>query len=540
MSWIVPITFVGFTALVALISWWKTKDDNLDSQDGYYLAGRSLTGGIIAGSLLMTNLSAEQLVGMNAQSARIGMSPMGWEVTSAVALVILAFVLMPRYLKSGLTTVPQFFEMRYDANVRRLVSLIVLVSYVVIMLPNILYAGAQVFVNIFQIDALFGLSRFSAIAIVCAATAIVGSIYALCGGLHAVALSDTINGFGLVLGGLLVPIFGLIALGGGSFSEGWNLFTNTDPAMMNSINAANLNEPYMPWPLLFTGLLVNNLYYWATNQSIIQRTFGAKNLAEAQKGAVFAGLLKILTPIIILVPGIIAFYMFGDAALVDNGDAAYPLIVREVVPTPLLGFFAAVMFGAILSSFNSVLNSASTIYALDIHRPVFNPDAPDSYMVKIGQRFGTAVAVFSTILSPFMLYMGGITTFVNSCFAAFNTPIFVCLLVGFLSKRVPTVMPKIVIPVHVVLYCALQFGLRNVIPALQNVHYLYFTAGLFVFDMLLVAIITKVSPRSSDFILNDAGAVDLTPWKQGKVVSAVVLTIMVLAYVVFSPLVLAK
>lgn len=540
MNLIVPITFVGFTALVALISWWKTKDDKLDSQDGYYLAGRSLTGGIIAGSLLMTNLSAEQLVGMNAQSARIGMSPMGWEVTSAVALVILAFVLMPRYLKSGLTTVPQFFEMRYDATVRRLVSLIVLVSYVLIMLPNILYAGAQVFVNIFQIDVLFGLSRFAAIAIVCAATAIVGSIYALCGGLHAVALSDTINGFGLVAGGLLVPIFGLVALGGGSFAAGWDKFINTDPNMMNAINAANLNEPYMPWPLLFTGLLVNNLYYWATNQSIIQRTFGAKNLAEAQKGAVFAGLLKILTPIIILIPGIIAFLMFGDAALVDNGDAAYPLIVREVIPTPLLGFFAAVMFGAILSSFNSVLNSASTIYALDIHRPILNPAASDAYMVKIGQRFGTVVAVFSTILSPFMLYMGGITTFVNSCFAAFNTPIFVCLLIGFLSKKTPTIMPKIVIPVHVVLYCALQFGLRNVIPALQNVHYLYFTAGLFVFDMFLVAIITKKCPRESDFVLQDAGAVDLTPWKQGKAVSAAVLTVMVLAYVIFSPLVLAK
>lgn len=371
-------------------------------------------------------------------------------------------------------------------------------------------------------------------------TAIVGSIYALCGGLHAVALSDSINGIGLVIGGLLVPIFGLIALGDGSFAAGWDAFTNINPEMMNAFDAPNLNEPYLPWPLLFTGLLVNNLYYWATNQSIIQRTFGAKNLVEAQKGAVFAGFLKILTPIIIIVPGIIAFYMFGDAALVDNGDAAYPMIVREIMPTPLLGFFAAVMFGAILSSFNSVLNSASTIYALDIHRPIFNPEAPDSYMVKIGQRFGTVVAVFSTVLAPFMLYMGGITTFVNSCFAAFNTPIFVCLIVGFLSKKAPTIMPKIIIPVHVVLYCVLQFGLRNVIPALENVHYLYFTAALFVFDMILVAIITKTHPRETDFILNDAGAVDLAPWKNGKYVAAFVLAVMVLAYIVFSPLCLAR
>ena len=177
------ITFVAFTALVAIISWWKTRGDNLETQDGYYLGGRSLTGPVIAGSLLMTNLSAEQLVGNNGQAVRVGMSTMGWEVTSAIALVILAFVLMPKYLKTGLTTVPQFFEQRYDEGTRRLVSIIVLLSYVVIMLPNILYAGAQVFVNIFGIDEIFGISRFAAIAIVCVATAIVGSIYAIFGGL---------------------------------------------------------------------------------------------------------------------------------------------------------------------------------------------------------------------------------------------------------------------------------------------------------------------------------------------------------------------
>ena len=161
------ITFVAFTALVALISWWKTRGDNLDTQDGYYLGGRSLTGPVIAGSLLMTNLSAEQLVGNNGQAVRVGMSTMGWEVTSAIALVILAFVLMPKYLKTGLTTVPQFFEQRYDEGTRRLVSIIVLPSYVVIMLPNILYAGAQVFVNIFGIDEMFGISRFAASQLKC-------------------------------------------------------------------------------------------------------------------------------------------------------------------------------------------------------------------------------------------------------------------------------------------------------------------------------------------------------------------------------------
>ena len=242
------ITFVAFTALVAIISWWKTRGDNLETQDGYYLGGRSLTGPVIAGSLLMTNLSAEQLVGNNGQAVRVGMSTMGWEVTSAIALVILAFVLMPKYLKTGLTTVPQFFEQRYDEGTRRLVSIIVLLSYVVIMLPNILYAGAQVFVNIFGIDEIFGISRFAAIAIVCVATAIVGSIYAIFGGLKAIALSDSINGLGLIVGGLLVPVFGFMFLSGqlggdGSFVDGFDKFLHTDPSYLNAINEVSTPEP---------------------------------------------------------------------------------------------------------------------------------------------------------------------------------------------------------------------------------------------------------------------------------------------------------
>lgn len=527
------ITFLGFTIFVAVISWWKTRGDNLQTQDGYFLAGRGLTGMVIAGSLLMTNLSAEQLVGMNGQSSTVGMSPMGWEVTSAAALVFLAFILMPKYLKSGLTTVPEFFEERYDVGVRRLVSLIVLISYVLIMLPNILYAGALVFEKIFDISGMLHISRFAAVALICVLIGVVGSIYAICGGLKAVALSDTINGIGLIIGGLMIPVFGFAALGkmhNGGFLEGVRQFATLNPEMMNAIDPPNLNEPYLPWPLLFTGLFINNLYFWTTNQSIIQRTFAAKNLKEAQKGVVFAGFLKIMTPSFIVIPGIIAFHMYGV-----KGDDAYPMLIANVMPKAVLGFFAAVMFGAILSSFNSVLNSSSTMYALDIHRPILNPKASDAYMVKVGQRFGTVVAIFAMILAPFMIYMGGITTFVNAAFAAFNTPIFVCLICGFFTKRIPAIAPKIVIPVHVALYV-----LTKIIPWCKQWHYLYFTAALFVVDMLLMFVIGKAAPRKTDFALHDSKAVAMEPWKHGKLFAIITLSIMVIAYLIFSPLVLAK
>ncbi len=540
-------TFLVCTIGVAVYAWYKTKDTKLETKDGYFLGGRSLTGMVIAGSLLMTNLSAEQLVGNNGQSVRIGMSPMGWEVTSAVALVILAYVLMPKYMKSGLTTIPEFIGERYDSATHKLVSFIVLVSYLIVMLPTILYAGAQVFVSIFGVDSIFlsmgatpETARFWAVAALCVAISVVGTLYAVFGGLRAIATSDAVNGIGLIIGGLMVPVFGLIALGeahGGGFSEGVNQFLTIDPHMLNAWDDWNLNEPYLPWPILLTGMLVNNLYFWATNQSIIQRTFGAKNLQEAQKGVIYAGFMKIATPLIIVIPGIIACFLFPEITDWGNGDIAYPMLVATVMPKPLLGFFAAVMFGAILSSYNATLQSASTIYTLDLHRSIVNkPDMSERDLVMVGKKFGIIVSVFATVLSPFIFYLSGITTVVNSAFAAFNTPIFVCLLVGFFWKRVTARAAKIVISVHVVLYMLLQFVLKAMIPALANVHYLYFTAVLFVFDILLMHLLTKAHPAEQDFELRDAKVVDLHPWSTGKYYATASLLIMVLAYVVFSPL----
>ena len=526
------ITFVAFTALVALISWWKTRGDNLDTQDGYYLGGRSLTGPVIAGSLLMTNLSAEQLVGNNGQAVRVGMSTMGWEVTSAIALVILAFVLMPKYLKTGLTTVPQFFEQRYDEGTRRLVSIIVLLSYVVIMLPNILYAGAQVFVNIFGIDKMFGISRFAAIAIVCVATAIVGSIYAIFGGLKAIALSDSINGLGLIVGGLLVPVFGFMFLSGqlggdGSFMDGFDKFLHTNPSYLNAINEVNTPEPWLPWPLLFTGLLVNNMYYWATNQSIIQRTFGAKNLKEAQKGSLLTGLTCVFCPIFLVAPGVIQF--IRDGGVLTDFDMAYPSLIKDILPTPVLGFFAAVMFGAILSSFNSVLNSSMTLFTLDILPVISKRKRTDAQLITIAKRFGIVLCLASIIIAPFLLYLpAGISTFLNQMWGYYGVPVLAIVVMGILAPRMPSFAPKVAIIVHIVCYGLMM----NLLPF----HFLYFEVGAFVIDLILMAILTKAAPRKEAYVLPDLEVVDMTPWKYRKPVIAVTFILLAGIYVLFSPL----
>ena len=321
---IIILTFIAFTGLVALISWYKTKEENLSTKEGYFLAGRGLTGLVIAGSLEMTNLSTEQLVGQAGQSYSTNMGAMSWSVNASIALLALALIFLPKYLKAGITTIPEFLEVRFDRTTKQIISFLFLLGYMLTYLPTVLYSGALAFNQIFHLDQLFGITSYQSIAILCVAIGVIGSIYAIFGGLKAIALSDSINGLGLIVGGLLVPVFGFMFLSGqlggdGSFMDGFDKFLHTNPSYLNAINEVNTPEPWLPWPLLFTGLLVNNMYYWATNQSIIQRTFGAKNLKEAQKGSLLTGLTCVFCPIFLVAPGVIQFIYYRTVPAVSAG-----------------------------------------------------------------------------------------------------------------------------------------------------------------------------------------------------------------------------
>ncbi len=541
------VTFLAFTILVAFVAWWMTRSDDLSTQDGYFLAGRKLTGPVIAGSLMLTNLSTEQLIGQTGQSFATNMGPIAWEVTSCVTLIMLAMIFLPRYLKMGLTTVPEFLEKRYDTVTKRIVTIMFLLGYLLTYLPTVLYSGALVFNQIFEIDSRLGVSQMQGVIVTAVAIGIVGACYAIFGGLKAVAVSDTINGVGLIIGGFMLPIFGLLMLGNNHFLEGIrDLISNVPAYKFNAINPVNAQAPMIPWPVLFSGMLVNNLFYWCTNQAIIQRTLGAKNLKEAQKGAIFAGILKCCGPFFITICGIIAFRMsmnpnegFFTAQQIDNlaktADLAYPTLVLTVLPKPLLGFFAAVLFGAILSSFNSALNSSVTLYTLDIHRPIFNPSASDAHLVRVGKVFGTCLAALSIIVAPFVSYApSGLYDFLQSCFGFFNVPILAAVILGLFTKRVPAIAPKVSLILHVVLYSISKF-----IPALKDVHYLYVLAVLFIVNILVMLAIGKIQPRPTEFVIEDAKVVDLTPWKYAKPVACVAVCIMIAVYTLYSPLGLA-
>ena len=530
---IIILTFIAFTGLVALISWYKTKEENLSTKEGYFLAGRGLSGLVIAGSLEMTNLSTEQLVGQAGQSYSTNMGAMSWSVNASIALLALALIFLPKYLKAGITTIPEFLEVRFDRTTKQIISFLSLLGYMLTYLPTVLYSGALAFNQIFHLDQLFGITTYQSIAILCVAIGVIGSIYAIFGGLKAVAVSDTVNGVGLLIGGLLIPILSICILGNGSFLAGIQDFiTNVPAEKFNAVNPANALPPMIPWPVLFLGMLFNNLFYWCTNQSIIQRTLAAKNLAQAQRGAVFTAFLKLLDPFFITICGLLAYRFFGDG--LANSDLAYPSLITTVVPNWLLGIIAAVLFGAILSSFNSALNSCVTLYTLDFHRPLFNQTASDSHLVRVGKRVGTGLAIVSICVAPFVSNApSGLYDFLQECFGFYSMPILAIVLVGFYTKRVPACAPKITLVVHVILYSISKF-----LPL--NVHYLYVLSVLFPVDLALMLLIGKLKPRATDFILEDSKAVDLTPWKYVKPAALTCFILMLCVYALFSPIGLAR
>lgn len=223
------ISFVGFTLLVAVISYFLTRSTDESSSKGYFLGGRSLTAAVIAGSLLLTNLSTEQLVGLNGQAFSEGILVMAWETLAAIAMVFTAVFLLPRYLKGGIATIPTFLERRYDKSTKAITSGLFLTGYAIVLLPVVLYSGSLAISSMFNVPGLLGVSKTAALWICVFGIGIIGSIYAIFGGLKAVAISDSINAVGLLIGGILIPIFGLLEIGNGSIGDGISTLMNSNP-----------------------------------------------------------------------------------------------------------------------------------------------------------------------------------------------------------------------------------------------------------------------------------------------------------------------
>lgn len=525
------LSFLGFTALVAIISYLATRKTNENSSDGYFLGGRSLTGVVIAGSLLLTNLSTEQIVGLNGAAFKEGILVMAWETLAAIAMVVTAVFLLPRYLKGGITTVPQFLEKRYDKITKTITSGLFLSGYVVVLLPIVLYSGALAINSMFNVPELLNVSKTTALWITVWGIGIIGSIYAIFGGLKAVAVSDTINAIGLLIGGLMIPVFGLLTIGDGSISEGISTLVTVNPEKFKALGDSDSS---IPLGTIFTGMMLVQLFYWGTNQAIIQRALGAKNLKEGQKGLLLASGIKILGPLIVVLPGIIAYHLFGGT--LDNPDEAYPMLVTKVLPSALVGFFAAVLFGAILSSFNSALNSSVTLFGIDIYKSHIKKDASERETVFAGKSFGVGLAILSMCIAPLIANApNGLFGYLQEVNGCYSIPILTIIIVGYLTKYVPAIAAKIAIISGVVLYSLGQFIIKPFVVGSDNYpHFLHVMAILFVLNVTIMLIIGKFYPRSEPFKLEFTKQVDITPWKHLKTAGIGICIVVIGIYIYFS------
>ena len=441
---------VVFGVFLGAVMWVSLRASrNTGSEKGYFLAGRSLGGWAIGMSLVATNVSTEHFVGMSGSAATdIGLAIASYEWTAAAALIVIGWFLLPRYLKSGIYTMPEFLERRFDRGTRTILAALLTLATVFVAMATVLYAGAVALNAIFSLpEQLGGALGLEPAAAETAATllgvwgiGVAASAYTIYGGLRAVVWSDSIQGVALLGGGVLVLWLGFAAVGEGQgVLAGAAVFFAENRERLRAVLPAD--HPEVPWTAVFVGgLWVAQFFYWGVNQFITQRTLAARSLAEGQRGILVAAWLKILVPFLICLPGILAVQLYGDR--IAHPDQAYPVLVRELLPPALRGVLLAALAGAVMSSFNSMLNSASTMYALDLHprwwrRGASSGRASASDPVRAAKIASAAFAVAACLWAPFIGGFPGVFRYIQTVWGFVTPGIVAVFFAGVLTRRVP-------------------------------------------------------------------------------------------------------
>ena len=527
MNTISLVSFFVATISVAFFTYYivsKMKKSNSATEE-YFTGGRALAWPVVAGSLLLTNLSTEQLVGLNGDvfgdKALVGIA---WEALAAFAMIATALLFLPTYLASGFTTTPAFLEKRFDKMTRSMVSGLFLFGYVTVLLPVVLYTGSLALITMFDLNI--------SIWVVAAAIGLLGSSYAIFGGLKSVAVSDTLNGIGLLIGGLMIPIVALVSLGGGSFFEGLSILGSENPEYLRVLTQENLEgkQVSVPWPTLLTGMMFIQIFYWSTNQVIVQRAMAAKSLAEGQKGVLFASAMKLVGPLMLCLPGIIALHM--PDLIIEKQDQVYGAVVRHVLPDWSLGLFAAVLMGSILSSFNSALNSASTLFSLQFYKGYINEKASEIDIVNVGKKFGIILAIASILIAPMLAQLDSIFQYLQKVNGIYSVPIIAIFLLGILTKHIPAIGAKIGMIVGFVSYAYFVFS------PVENLHWLHMYFISFTWSIMVMLLIGYLNPKTQKEIEKsderDPAPVDMTPWSKAKDASIAIVLATVGIYILLS------
>jgi len=406
------IVFIGYIVIIVSLGLWVSKEKKghqKDSKD-YFLASKALPWWAIGASLIAANISAEQIIGMSGSGFAIGLAIASYEWMAAITLIIVGKFFLPIFIEKELYTIPEFIEQRFSTNLKTILAVFWVALFIFVNLTSVLFLGGK------AIDTILGTGDGSLIIYAILGLAFIAAAYSLYGGLSAVAWTDVVQVALLVIGGVITTILALnyVTPDGGVIAGLNHVFDKAGDKfhmILTKDNPEFMNLPGIA--VLIGGMWVANLYYWGFNQYIIQRTLAAKSLKEAQRGIAFAAFLKLIIPLIVVIPGIVAYVMFSSpegTAVIDgvqdafqksngdiNYDKAYPWLIREFIPIGFKGLVLAALTAAIVSSLASMLNSTSTIFTMDIYKPYMNKNASEKQLVTVG-RFSAAIALLIAIL----------------------------------------------------------------------------------------------------------------------------------------------
>lgn len=501
------VVFAGFYALVLGFSFFKSRGRK-DSA-GYFLGGRSLAWPLIGISIVAANLSTEQFVGMAGQGAGdVGLAVSAWQLTGSVGIVLVAFTLLPQFLRAGIYTMPEFLEYRYNAAARSIMAILTVVIYMTVLLTAVLYSGGL------TLNKIFGMDLTLAVWVV----GLIAALYTTWGGLKAVAWADLFQGLALLAGGLIVFGLGLHACGG------WKPFAQANEARLHTLLPAD--HPGLPWTGVVSGMWIVILYYCGLNQFIVQRNLAARSLRDGQLGVIFAGALWLLVPFAIVMPGIMAAQLYGSQ--LAKPDEAFPTLIKSLVPPGLRGFMLAAIAGAIVSSLASMMNSASTIFTMDVYRRLLDRGASDRRLVVVGRIVTVLCVLVGCSLAPRLAdpKFGGVFQFIQQ-FQGYIWPGIVAAFVfGLMVPQAPGAAGVTALVSGPLIYGVFQ----QFAPGL---HFLVQVAATFQLVLMLMGLITFWKPLEQPRALPVRANFDLVTAPEVKIAGALVIGTVMIFFIVF-------
>jgi solute:Na+ symporter, SSS family len=429
------LVFLVYLAAVAAVGVVVSRKEK--AADDYFLAGRNLSWWVIGGSLIAANISTHHFIGMSGTAFKIGLAVASFEWIAAITLILYGAFFLPYYLKSRITTMPEFLEKRFGSRVRLAYAIISLVGYVVIELAVVLYTGSLAILSIFGLPVAYGL------AILC----IVGGGYTIYGGFKSVAYTDVVQVTVLIVGGLVVTFLGLCKVGEASPEFGATALGGLRAILADAPEKFHMvrpwNDPDLPWiGVFFGGVWLANIFYWGCNQFITQRTLAAKSIWHGQMGVVFAGFLKLLVPVLVVLPGIIAFRLYNpetgvlrDQCILAKGDLAFPTLVKQLLPAGITGLVMAGLVGCVMSHVASMLSASSSILTFDIYKNYFRKQATPAELIRFGRASTIAVLAMGTVIGYFLQNLSQIFFYIQEYWAIAYPTVCAIFLAGFFYPR---------------------------------------------------------------------------------------------------------